>query len=178
MVCPLPPLSEQQAIASYLDAKTEKIDKMIAKAEKKIEYLGELKQSLITRAVTRGLNPNASLKDSGVKWIGKVPEHWETIKLSRVYSYIGSGTTPLSSQEDYYSEEGYNWLQTGDLNNGLITQTSKKITKKAIDECRMKFYPKHSVVIAMYGATIGKVGLLDLESTTNQACCVISPTQK
>ena len=55
MVCPLPPLSEQQAIASYLDAKTEKIDKMIAKAEKKIEYLGELKQSLITRAVTRGL---------------------------------------------------------------------------------------------------------------------------
>ncbi|TDA73863.1 restriction endonuclease subunit S [Phocaeicola dorei] len=151
---------------------------MIAKAEKKIEYLGELKQSLITRAVTRGLNPNASLKDSGVKWIGKVPEHWETIKLSRVYSYIGSGTTPLSSQEDYYSEEGYNWLQTGDLNNGLITQTSKKITKKAIDECRMKFYPKHSVVIAMYGATIGKVGLLDLESTTNQACCVISPTQK
>ena len=175
---PVPPLSEQQSIASYLDVKTEKIDKMIAKAEKKIEYLGELKQSLITRAVTRGLNPNASLKDSGVKWIGKVPEHWETIKLSRVYSYIGSGTTPLSSQEDYYSEEGYNWLQTGDLNNGLITQTSKKITKKAIDECRMKFYPKHSVVIAMYGATIGKVGLLDLESTTNQACCVISPTQK
>ena len=56
------------------------------------------------------------------------------MKLSRVYSYIGSGTTPLSSQEDYYSEEGYNWLQTGDLNNGLITQTSKKITKKAIDE--------------------------------------------
>ena len=50
---------------------------MIAKAEKKIEYLGELKQSLITRAVTRGLNPNAPLKDSGVKWIGKVPEHWE-----------------------------------------------------------------------------------------------------
>ena len=69
----LPPPFEQQAIADYLDAKTEKMDQMIAKAEKKIEYLGELKQSLITRAVTRGLNPNAPLKDSGVKWIGEVP---------------------------------------------------------------------------------------------------------
>lgn len=71
-----PPLAEQQQIAIYLDAKTEKIDKMIAKAEKKIEYLGELKQSLITRAVTRGLNPNTPLKDSGVNWIGNIPMHW------------------------------------------------------------------------------------------------------
>ena len=93
MVCPLPPLSEQQAIASYLDAKTEKIDKMIAKAEKKIEYLGELKQSLITRAVTRGLNPNASLKDSGVKWIGKVPEHWDQSRLQ--YNPL----SPVGSEE-------------------------------------------------------------------------------
>lgn len=72
-----PPLAEQQQIAIYLDAKTEKIDKMIAKAEKKIEYLGELKQSLITRAVTRGLNPNTPLKDSGVNWIGNIPMHWD-----------------------------------------------------------------------------------------------------
>ena len=57
-------------------------------------------------------------KDSGVKWIGEIPNHWEAIKISRVHPIIGSGTTPLSSREDYYSEKGLNWLQTGDLNNG------------------------------------------------------------
>ena len=75
-------------------------------------------------------------KDSGVKWIGEIPNHWEAIKISRVHPIIGSGTTPLSSREDYYSEKGLNWLQTGDLNNGLITETSKKITPKAVDECK------------------------------------------
>ena len=117
-------------------------------------------------------------KDSGVKWIGEIPNHWEAIKISRVHPIIGSGTTPLSSREDYYSEKGLNWLQTGDLNNGLITETSKKITPKAVDECKMKFYPIHSVVIAMYGATIGKVGLLDIETATNQACCIIVPSKR
>ena len=77
-------------------------------------------------------------KDSGVKWIGEIPNHWEAIKISRVHPIIGSGTTPLSSREDYYSEKGLNWLQTGDLNNGLITETSKKITPKAVDECKRK----------------------------------------
>ena len=117
-------------------------------------------------------------KDSGVKWIGEIPNHWEAIKISRVHPIIGSGTTPLSSREDYYSEKGLNWLQTGDLNNGLITETSKKITPNAVDECKMKFYPIHSVVIAMYGATIGKVGLLDIETATNQACCIIVPSKR
>ena len=113
-------------------------------------------------------------KDSGVKWIGEIPNHWEAIKISRVHPIIGSGTTPLSSREDYYSEKGLNWLQTGDLNNGLITETSKKITPKAVDECKMKFYPIHSVVIAMYGATIGKTALTKIACYTNQACCVLN----
>ena len=92
LIFPIPTFIEQHHIAAYLDAKTEKIDKMIAKAEKKIEYLGELKQSLITRAVTRGLNPNAPLKDSGVKWIGKVPEHWEIMPF-KYYGKLHKGLT-------------------------------------------------------------------------------------
>lgn len=89
---PVPPLSEQQSIAFYLDVKTEKIDKMIAKAEKKIEYLDELKQSLITRAVIRGLNPNAPLKDSGMKWIGEIPEHWKIMPF-KYYGKLCKGLT-------------------------------------------------------------------------------------
>ncbi|RHI91079.1 restriction endonuclease subunit S [Phocaeicola vulgatus] len=96
---PVPPLSEQQAIASYLDAKTEKMDQMIAKTEKKIEYLGELKQSLITRAVTRGLNSNVPLKDSGVKWIGNVPKHWNIMR-SRFLCSLKTGDKDTVNREE------------------------------------------------------------------------------
>ena len=66
-------------------------------------------------------------KESGIKWIGKIPTHWNAIKTSLVFKNIGSGTTPSSSNPDYYTEEenGYHWLQTGDLNDGDITSTLK-----------------------------------------------------
>ena len=109
---PVPPLSEQQSIASYLDVKTEKIDKMIAKAEKKIEYLGELKQSLITRAVTRGLNPNTPLKDSGVNWIGNIPMHWD-IACLRFFLRLINGRA--YSQNELLPSGKYKVLRVGNF---------------------------------------------------------------
>ena len=73
----IPPLSEQQKIAQFLDDKTAKIDRAVDLAEKQIALLKEHKQILIQNAVTRGLNPDVPLKDSGVEWIGQVPEHWD-----------------------------------------------------------------------------------------------------
>lgn len=107
-----PPLAEQQQIAIYLDAKTEKIDKMIAKAEKKIEYLGELKQSLITRAVTRGLNPNTPLKDSGVNWIGNIPMHWD-IACLRFFLRLINGRA--YSQNELLPSGKYKVLRVGNF---------------------------------------------------------------
>lgn len=119
-----------------------------------------------------------SYKDSGVEWIGVVPSHWNVMKTSLAFHGIGSGTTPSTSKKEFYDEnEGYYWLQTGDLNDGIINETSKKVTKFAISQCNLKFYPKDSIVIAMYGATIGKVGILGIKTATNQACCVL-PTNK
>lgn len=112
-------------------------------------------------------------KNSGVEWIGEVPSHWEVIKTSLAFHHIGSGITPPTSKKEYYDDEGAYWLQTGDLTDGLIIDTSKKVSKTAVRECNLKFYPKNSVVIAMYGATIGKMGLLQIQSATNQACCVL-----
>lgn len=113
-------------------------------------------------------------KDSGVEWIGEVPSHWEVMKTSLAFHGIGSGTTPSTSKKEFYDEnEGYYWLQTGDLNDGIINDTSKKVTRLAIGQCNLKFYPKDSIVIAMYGATIGKVGILGIKTATNQACCVL-----
>jgi type I restriction enzyme S subunit len=168
-----PPLPEQQAIAAYLDEKCGEINRAIDVQKKKIELLDELKQTIITDAVTKGLNPNAPMKDSGVEWIGKVPEHWKVMKTSLAFTHIGSGTTPSTSKNEYYEDDGDFWLQTGDLTDSIITDTSKKVSKIAIRECNLKFYPTNSVVIAMYGATIGKMGLLQIECATNQACCVL-----
>jgi len=173
----LPSYSEQQAIADYLDYKVGQIDTSVADINTQIEDLKAYRQAVISEAVTKGLNPDAPMKDSGIEWIGMIPEGWECTKLAWLYSNMGSGTTPDSSNYSYYSENGTNWLQTGDLNDGVITSTSKHVTDLALKEKGLKIYPVGSVVIAMYGATIGKVGLLSIETTTNQACCVLPPTE-
>lgn len=114
-------------------------------------------------------------KPSGIEWIGEVPKHWDKRKIGRSFNTIGSGTTPDAGKDDFYEEGTINWLLTGDLNDGVITECSTKITQSAFDKHSvLKLYPKHSVVIALYGATIGKTGYLNIEATTNQACCVLS----
>ena len=114
-------------------------------------------------------------KDSGIEWLGQIPEHWVVIKLSYCFKNIGSGTTPTSANPKYYFNGKYNWLQTGDLNDSEIYKTSKKITQSALEDfSSLRFFPTGSIVIAMYGATIGKTGLLKIKTTTNQACCVLA----
>ena len=102
-------------------------------------------------------------KDSGVEWIGKIPTNWEVKKTTFVTNEIGSGTTPKSGEDKYYENGEIPWLITGDLNDGLIFGTSKKITPLAKEDYpTLKVYPEDSVSIAMYGATIGKLGYLKL----------------
>src|SRR5690606_495859 len=100
--------------------------------------------------------------------------HWEVKKLTHIFFKIGSGTTPMAGSARYYEDGNVNFLQTGDLNDGYISATSKKITNEALkDYSSLKLFPQKSLVIAMYGATIGRVGILNIETTTNQACCVL-----
>lgn len=113
-------------------------------------------------------------KESGVEWMGKVPQNWFNSKISWSFNTIGSGGTPTSTNKEYYGGDT-NWLITGDLNDGIIKSTSKKITKLALRKySTLKVYPKNSLVVAMYGATIGKLGITEMETTTNQACCVLT----
>ncbi len=169
-----PSFEEQTAIADYLDCKTAQIEELIAGKKRLLELYEEEKNAIINQAVTKGINPNVPMKDSGIEWLGEIPAHWEVKKISYCFKTIGSGTTPKSNNPDYYNGD-FNWLQTGDLNDGIIVNTSKKITQKALDDyTTLRFYPIGSVVIAMYGATIGKLGLLNIETTTNQACCALA----
>ncbi|HQS03844.1 MAG: hypothetical protein B7Y07_09810 [Halothiobacillus sp. 24-54-40] len=114
-------------------------------------------------------------KDSGVEWLGDVPGHWEVWKLSHAFTQIGSGTTPKTENRKYYDGGDIPWVNTGDLNDGELDECEKRITALAIaDHSSLKTYPAGSLMIAMYGATIGKLAMLNFAATVNQACCVFA----
>jgi type I restriction enzyme S subunit len=170
-----PKLTEQRDIANSLDRETARIDAIIAKKTSFIELLKEKRSALITHTVTKGINPNVKMKDSGVEWIGEVPEHWERRKIAHAFECIGSGTTPPSDQDKWYSDGEIPWITTGELRETVITETSKCVTTKALEEfSTLRLYPAGSLAMAMYGATIGRLGILGVPATTNQACCVLS----
>ena len=98
LLLPIPPYLEQQKVAQFLDDKTAKIDQAVDLAEKQIALLKEHKQILIQNAVTRGLNPDVPLKDSGVEWIGQVPEHWEVVSMKRVVKEHSGNGFPIDLQ--------------------------------------------------------------------------------
>lgn len=147
---------------------------MIEKQQLLLDKLAEQRSAVITQAVTKGLNPNAEMKDSGVAWLGDVPIHWDTWKITHAIDLIGSGTTPKSDNSAFYDGETL-WVTTSELRESIITDTKQKVSKEALSTySTLKVYPKNSVAIAMYGATIGRLGILGAEATFNQACCVFS----
>lgn len=176
-VIPLPPLSEQRAIADWLDAKCADIDAAIELQQRMIDKLKAYKTAVIHQAVTKGLDKNANLKDSGVQWIGEVPQHWEVCKLSYCFNQIGSGTTPKYSEE-VRGEEGIAWIQSGDLNDGVLKSTKHLLPKEVVSQYSvLKIYKQPFIAVAMYGASIGKTSLSLIDACTNQACCVLADSK-
>lgn len=113
-------------------------------------------------------------KPSGVEWLGEVPGHWAVWKIAHGFELIGSGTTP-SSDETVWYDGTIPWITTSELRENIITTTEKSVTYDAVVTfSALKKFPKGSLAIAMYGATIGRLGILGIEATTNQACCVMS----
>lgn len=113
-------------------------------------------------------------KDSGVEWLGAIPSSWDMWKLSHAYEAIGSGTTPTSSNEFWFQGD-IPWVTTGELRETVINDTFKKVSSFTLQTfSALKIHPAGSIVIAMYGATIGRLGVLGVDATTNQACCVMT----
>jgi len=172
------PISEQEIIVSFLDKQLVKIDMLISKQEALLIKMNEQRNAIITNAVTKGLNTECATKSSNVEWIGEIPEHWEVWKMSYAVESMGSGTTPKSDDPAYYGGDTL-WVTTSELREDLIHDTKKKVSEKAL--CKysaLRVYPKDSVAIAMYGATIGRLGILAKEATFNQACCVFSESNR
>jgi type I restriction enzyme S subunit len=171
----LPPSFEQTAIANFLDLKTSEIDEIIADKKRLLELYEEEKTAIINQAVTKGLDPNAPIKDSGIEWLGEIPEHWEVKKVKWVHQTTSGGTPKTSDPENY---DGHiPWLRTLDLNNDNVYDFEIQITEKALSESSAKVVPANSVLVAMYGGagTIGKSGLLKFNAAINQAICAILP---
>lgn len=179
ILVPVPPYETQSTIAAYLDTQCAKIDEIIAQAKASIEDYKQWKASIIYEAVTKGLDPNVEMKDSGITWIGKIPAHWDYQKVFRCFNVIGSGTTPKSLDDDYYSGE-IPWLQSGDINGWYVEETSKHITTEALNTfSALKIYEAPFIAVAMYGASIANTSIVSLDACTNQACCVLSePAEK
>ena len=160
------PLSEQQKIAQFLDDKTAKIDQAVDLAEKQIALLKEHKQILIQNAVTRGLNPDVPLKDSGVEWIGQVPEHWEVMRLKFMLSEKLKYGANESAELDDPEQPRYIRITDIDEQGNLKNDTFKSLEFEKAKDYLLKL---NDILLARSGATAGK-SYIYKENLKNFAC--------
>ena len=186
---PLPPFPEQQRIVAEIEKCFALIDiiengkadlqTIIKQAKNKILDLA-IHGKLVSQdpndepasELLKRINPNAEITCDNGHYQNlpfEVPQNWSWTTLGKIGKWQ-SGSTPSRLNKDYYNGD-IPWLKTGDLNDGYITHIPEYITEKALNETSVKLNPSGSVLIAMYGATIGKIGILTYPATTNQACC-------
>ena len=173
-ISPLPPALEQEAIATFLDRETAKIDALIAEQQCLIELLQEKRQAVISHAVTKGLNSDAPMKDSGVEWLGEVPEHWSVTPL-RLAARIESGHAPSRAREDYWIEEEcvFPWFTLGDVwqiregRSYYVYETSEKVSQAGLDNSAARLLPANTVILSRT-ASVGFSGILGVPMATTQ----------
>lgn len=161
------PYKEQCERANYLDRKCAEIDAIIAKQQQIIEKLKEYKLSVITEAVTKGLDPNVPMKDSGVEWIGKVPENWQLSHIGNLVE-MGSGGTPDRKKTEYWENGNIPWMSSGEINNEYIYSTIEQITELGLQNSNAKILPVNTVMLGLIGQgkTKGLAAILK-----NEVCC-------
>lgn len=177
IVLAVPPPAEQAAIAAFLDRETGKIDALVEAQTRLIELLKEKRQAVISHAVTKGLDPAAPMKDSGVEWLGQLPAHWE-VKPLRSFAELVTGLTPPSGDTSLYADdaEGHPWLRPEDLDEqGLPSTASRTLTDEGIALCR-SIQARSSLVCCI--GTIGKVGFVNEPVATNQQITAIQPSAR
>ena len=180
-IFPCPTLPEQSAIAAFLDRETAKIDALVAEQEKLIELLKEKRQAVISHAVTKGLDPNVPMKDSGVEWLGEVPEHWKSLPLAAA-SWVRArlGWKGLKAEE--YVDDGFILLATPNIKGEMIDfENVNYISQHRYDESPEISLSIGDVLLAKDGSTLGIVNIvreLPRPATVNSSIAVITPNKK
>ena len=185
---PLPPISEQHRIVYEIERWFSLIDQIEQGKADLQSIIKQAKSKILDLAIhgklvpqnpndepaielLKRINPDFTPCDNGhyTQLPFEAPQNWSWTTLGKIGKWQ-SGSTPNRLNKDYYNGN-IPWIKTGDLNNGYITHIPESITEKALNETSVKLNPTGSVLIAMYGATIGKIGILTFPATTNQACC-------
>ena len=167
----IPSIEQQENILSI----THKIDHAIYNVQNLLEKTKNYEISRRESLLTRGIGHTKFKK---VSWLfGKeieIPEEWEYDRIEHFCNKITSGGTPNRDNSDYYGGQ-ITWIKSGELKNNFLSKSEEKITEKGLSESSAKLFPKNTLLIAMYGATIGKTAILEKDATTNQAICAILP---
>ncbi|MFO8005979.1 restriction endonuclease subunit S [Thioalkalivibrio sp.] len=169
---PVPPLAEQLEITSFLGHQTAKIDKLIEEQRRLIELLKEKRQAVISHAVTKGLDPNVPMKDSGVEWLGEVPAHWEVGKI-RYFARLESGHTPSRNHPEYWENCTVPWFTLADvwqIRSGEVTEvcdTSEKVSELGLAHSSARVLPKGTVMLSRT-ASVGFSAIMGRDMATTQ----------
>lgn len=179
---PCPPIAEQKRIGAFLDNKCGEIDEMISLQEKIVEELKAYKQSVITEAVCRGLNPNVQMKDSGIEWVDSIPSHWAEVRFYKVNYIRGRlGWKGLKAEE--YTETGYPFLSAFNLISDKVSWKELNfISQERYDESPEIKLSVGDILVVKDGAGIGKCARIDSlpmgEATVNSSLAVITPNNR
>ncbi|QWU98522.1 restriction endonuclease subunit S [Francisella salimarina] len=174
----VPSTHEQTLIAKFLDQKTAQIDKAIEIKHKQIELLKEQKQIVINNAVTKGLDPNVPMKDSGIEWIGEIPQGWEVKKIKHVTCKIGSGITPSGGGTTYLEEGGVPLLRSQNVHFGRIDLSDVARISEGIHESMKNSQVRNGdVLLNITGGSIGRCHYVETDErlNVNQHVCIVRP---
>ncbi len=181
LVIAIPKISEQITIARFLDYKTAQIDALIANKELLLKKLAQKRTAIISHAVTKGLDPSAPMKDSGVPWLGEIPNNWDSKRIKFVVSYIGSGKTPRGGTEVYISE-GIMLLRSQNIyDDGLRLDDAVFITDEADMQQSSSRVKPFDVLLNITGASIGRTSIVPEifhNANVNQHVCIMRPNKR
>lgn len=169
---PYPPLEEQATIAAFLDHETAKIDGLIAEQEKLIALLAEKRQATISHAVTRGLNSQAPMKDSGVPWLGGVPAHWRVGKV-QTFARRESGHTPSRQRPEYWENCTVPWFTLADVHQirdgktDHVFETKELVSELGLANSSARLLPKGTVMLSRT-ASVGYAAIMGVDMATTQ----------
>ena len=177
----LPPLDEQRAIAAFLDRETAKINSLIAKKERLVELLQEKRTALISRAVTKGLDPDVPMEDSDFEWLGEIPAHWEVKRMKHLAGKIGSGKTPKGGAE-VYVDEGTMLIRSQNVHFGGLRLSDVVYIDSATDaEMAGSRVKEGDVLLNITGASLGRCCPAYLDGSNanvNQHVCIVRLEQQ
>jgi len=167
----IPRLSDQRRIADFLDDQVALLGPVIDRRVQQQSLIFERRVAMARTATTVGLS-NGPRVPTGIEWMPEIAAGWELRKISRSFR-TGSGTTPKADHPGYFGGD-YPWINTGDLRDGVVDNANRCVTDAALaDYSSLKFYEPGTLLVAMYGATIGRLGRLAIRACLNQACCAI-----